>query len=82
RRVRRFNEQQYFKSQAEMAELFADLPGAIANTVEIAKRCNLVLQLGKPQLPDFPTPDGMTIDDFLVAQTKAGLEVRLKELFP
>lgn len=82
RRVRRFNEQQYFKSQAEMVELFADLPGAVANTVEIAKRCNLVLQLGKPQLPDFPTPDGMTIDDFLVAQTKAGLEVRLKELFP
>ena len=82
RRVRRFNEQQYFKSQAEMAELFADLPGAIANTVEVAKRCNLVLQLGKPQLPDFPTPDGMSIDDFLVAQTKAGLEVRLKELFP
>ncbi|MBP0597666.1 DNA polymerase III subunit alpha [Herbaspirillum sp. LeCh32-8] len=82
RRVRRFNDQQYFKSQAEMAELFADLPGAIANSVEIAKRCNLVLQLGKPQLPDFPTPDGMTIDDFLVAQTKAGLEDRLKHLFP
>ncbi|MBO9537987.1 DNA polymerase III subunit alpha [Herbaspirillum sp.] len=82
RRVRRFNDQQYFKSQAEMAELFADLPGAIANTIEIAKRCNLVLQLGKPQLPDFPTPDGMTIDDFLVAQTKAGLEERLKHLYP
>ncbi|MBB5391427.1 MULTISPECIES: DNA polymerase III subunit alpha [unclassified Herbaspirillum] len=82
RRVRRFNDQQYFKSQAEMAELFADLPGAIANTIEIAKRCNLVLQLGKPQLPDFPTPDGMTIDDFLVAQTKAGLEQRLKHLYP
>jgi len=82
RRVRRFNDQQYFKSQAEMAELFADLPGAVANTIEIAKRCNLVLQLGKPQLPDFPTPDGMTIDDFLVAQTKAGLEERLKQLYP
>jgi DNA polymerase-3 subunit alpha len=82
RRVRRFNEQQYFKSQAEMAELFADLPGAVANTIEIAKRCNLVLQLGKPQLPDFPTPDGMSIDEFLVAQTKAGLELRLKHLYP
>ena len=82
RRVRRFNDQQYFKSQAEMAELFADLPGAVQNSIEIAKRCNLVLQLGKPQLPDFPTPDGMTIDDFLIAQTKAGLVERLKHLFP
>jgi len=82
RRVRRFNDQQYFKSQAEMAALFADLPGAVANTLEIAKRCNLVLELGKPQLPDFPTPDGMTIDDFLVAQTQAGLESRLLHLFP
>lgn len=82
RRVRRFNEQQNFKSQAEMAELFADLPGAVQNSIEIAKRCNLMLTLGKPQLPNFPTPDGMTIDDFLVAETKAGLEDRLKQLFP
>ncbi|MFL9922936.1 DNA polymerase III subunit alpha [Herbaspirillum lusitanum] len=82
RRVRRFNEEQNFKSQAEMVELFADLPGAIQNSIEIAKRCNLKLTLGKPQLPDFPTPDGMTIDDFLVAETKAGLEARLKHLFP
>jgi len=82
RRVRRFNEQQNFKSQAEMAALFADLPGAVQNTIEIAKRCNLTLTLGKPQLPNFPTPDGMTIDDFLVAETKLGLEARLKHLFP
>ncbi|EJL92772.1 DNA-directed DNA polymerase III PolC [Herbaspirillum sp. CF444] len=82
RRVRRFNEQQEFKSQAEMAALFADLPGAVQNTIEIAKRCNLTLTLGKPQLPNFPTPDGMTIDDFLVAETKLGLEARLKHLFP
>ncbi|MFL9877711.1 DNA polymerase III subunit alpha [Herbaspirillum rhizosphaerae] len=82
RRVRRFNDQQNFKSQAEMAELFADLPGAVQNTIEIAKRCNLTLTLGKPQLPNFPTPDGMTIDDFLVAETKVGLEARLKHLFP
>ncbi|WP_050478445.1 DNA polymerase III subunit alpha [Herbaspirillum rhizosphaerae] len=82
RRVRRFNDQQDFKSQADMAALFADLPGAIQNTIEIAKRCNLTLTLGKPQLPNFPTPDGMTIDDFLVAETKVGLEARLKHLFP
>ncbi|HZS80921.1 MAG TPA: PHP domain-containing protein, partial [Herbaspirillum sp.] len=55
RRARRFNEQQNFKSQAEMTVLFADLPGALQNTIEIARRCNLTLTLGKPQLPDFPT---------------------------
>ena len=82
KRVRRFNEEMCFKSQAEMAELFADLPGALANSVEIARRCNVVLTLGKPQLPDFPTPPGMTIDEFLVAETKKGLEERLVQLFP
>lgn len=82
KRVRRFNEEMCFKSQAEMAELFKDLPGALANSVEIAKRCNVTLTLGKPQLPDFPTPPGMTIDDFLVAETKKGLEERLVQLFP
>ena len=82
KRVRRFNEEMCFKSQDEMAALFADLPGALANSVEIAKRCNVVLTLGKPQLPDFPTPPGMTIDDFLVAETKKGLEERLLQLFP
>lgn len=82
KRVRRFNEEMCFKSQAEMAELFKDLPGALANSVEIAKRCNVTLTLGKPQLPDFPTPPGMTIDDFLIAETKKGLEERLLQLFP
>lgn len=81
KRVRRFNENMCFKSQAEMAELFKDLPGALANSVEIAKRCNVTLTLGKPQLPNFPTP-GMTIDEFLVAETKKGLEERLVQLFP
>lgn len=81
KRVRRFNENMCFKSQAEMAELFKDLPGALANSVEIAKRCNVTLTLGKPQLPNFPTP-GMTIDEFLVAETKKGLEERLLQLFP
>lgn len=81
KRVRRFNENMCFKSQAEMAELFKDLPGALANSVEIAKRCSVTLTLGKPQLPNFPTP-GMTIDEFLVAETKKGLEERLVQLFP
>jgi DNA polymerase-3 subunit alpha len=82
RRARRFNEQQCFKTQAEMAELFADMPAALRNTVEIAKRCNLQLELGKPKLPLFPTPDGMSLDDFLVQQAQEGLEARLRQLFP
>ncbi|WGG51398.1 DNA polymerase III subunit alpha [Rugamonas sp. DEMB1] len=81
KRVRRFNESMRFQTQAEMAERFADLPAALANSVEIAKRCNLTLTLGKPQLPNFPTPDGMSIDEFLVAESKAGLEKRLLELY-
>lgn len=82
RRVRRFTEQQYFKSTAEMLELFADIPSAIHNTLLIAQRCNLELELGKPRLPDFPTPDGMTLDDFLVHLSKEGLEKRLLHLYP
>lgn len=82
RRIRRFNEDQYFKSQEEMQTLFADLPGALANSVEIAKRCNLVLELGKPKLPLFPTPAGVTIDEFLVSEAQAGLQQRLVQLYP
>jgi DNA polymerase-3 subunit alpha len=82
RRPKRFTAEQYFKTQAEMAELFADLPAALANSVAIAQRCNLSLTLGKAQLPDFPTPNGMTIADYLVAQAKAGLETRLLQLYP
>jgi DNA polymerase-3 subunit alpha len=82
RRPRDFTEQQYFKTSAEMAELFADIPEALDNTVEIARRCNLTLTLGKNYLPQFPTPPGMTIDDFMIAEAKAGLETRLALLFP
>jgi DNA polymerase-3 subunit alpha len=53
-----YTEEQYFKSPEEMVELFADLPEALENSVEIAKRCNLQITLGKSYLPDFPTPDG------------------------
>ena len=82
RRVKRFTDQQYFKTQAEMASLFADMPAALANSVAIAQRCNLVLELGKPRLPDFPTPDGVTIDEFLIVQASAGIEQRLVKLYP
>ena len=82
RRGKRFTEAQFFQRQDDMAALFADLPSALANTVEIAKRCNLTLELGKPKLPLFPTPDGVTLDDFLVSESKAGLEKRLAFLYP
>ncbi len=82
RRVRKFTRDQYFKTSAEMEALFADLPSAIANTVEIAQRCNLTLVLGKPQLPDFPTPNGMPIDEYFRYASFEGLEERLKHLFP
>src|SRR5574340_155086 len=82
RRPKQFTEEQYFKSQAEMAELFADYPEALANSVEIAKRCNLSVELGKNKLPPFPTPDGVTLDDYLAQQAAQGLEVRLAQLFP
>ncbi|HJW02903.1 MAG TPA: DNA polymerase III subunit alpha [Azospira sp.] len=82
RRPRDYTEQQYFKTQAEMTELFADLPEALENTLEIAKRCSLTLTLGKNFLPQFPTPEGMTLDDHLIDEAKKGLEKRLELLFP
>jgi DNA polymerase-3 subunit alpha len=81
RRPRRFTPEQYFKSQAEMAELFADVPAALANSVEIAKRCNLTLELGKARLPPFPTPAGITLDDHCRALAAEGLERRLAALY-
>lgn len=82
RRPKNFTEQQYFKSQAEMASLFADMPEALANTVEIAKRCNLVIELGKNYLPNFPTPNNESLDTFLVQQSHVGLAARLQSLYP
>ncbi|HEX5739313.1 MAG TPA: PHP domain-containing protein, partial [Hydrogenophaga sp.] len=77
RRVRRFTREQYFKSAKQMQALFVDVPSAVANTLEIAKRCNLTLVLGKPQLPNFPTPlvDGvpMPMADFFRQSSFEGL---------
>ena len=82
RRPRRFVASQYVKTQAEMQALFADMPLALQNSVEIAKRCNLTLTLGKNYLPDFPTPNGESLDAYLIDQSKAGLEHRLAYLYP
>ena len=82
RRVRKFTREQYFKSSAQMVELFADIPSAVANTLEIAKRCNVSLVLGKPQLPDYPTPNGMGIDEYFRFASHEGLKERLAHLYP
>ncbi|MDB5875551.1 MAG: dnaE1 [Ramlibacter sp.] len=82
RRVRRFTREQHFKPQAAMEQLFADLPSAVANTLEIAKRCNLVLELGKPHLPDYPTPNGMPIEAYFRFSSHEGLKERMLHLFP
>jgi DNA polymerase-3 subunit alpha len=82
RRPREFHPAQYFKTQAEMAELFADLPAALENSVEIAQRCSFEFTLGKSRLPDFPTPNGETIEEFLRFEARRGLEARLAQLYP
>ena len=82
RRIRKFTREQYFKSSAQMLELFADIPSAVANTLEIAKRCNVSLVLGKPQLPDYPTPNGMAIDAYFRFSSHEGLKERLAHLYP
>ncbi len=82
RRVRRYTAEQYLLDSQNMAQRFADVPSALANTVEIAKRCSLTLVLGKPRLPDFPTPAGVTLDDYLVQLAQEGLATRMAQLFP
>lgn len=86
RRVKRFSREQYFKTQAQMEALFADLPSALQNTVEIAKRCSLSLVLGKPQLPDFPTPEingeRMAPEAYFRHASHEGLQERMLHLYP
>ena len=81
RRPKRYSEQQYLRTSEEMVELFSDIPEAIENTVEIAKRCNVTVRLNEYFLPQFPT-GGMTTEDFLVKVSEEGLEERLEFLFP
>jgi len=81
RRPKNYSEQQYLRSIEEMQALFHDLPEALANSVEIAKRCNVTIRLGEYFLPAFPT-GGMTDGDFLVLKSREGLEERLQILFP
>ena len=82
RRPRLYTTGQYFRTQGEMAEIFADLPDALANTLEIAKRCNLKLELGKSKLPLFPTPNNESLDDYLRLRAHEGLRERMATLYP
>ncbi|MGZ4999930.1 MAG: DNA polymerase III subunit alpha [Methylomonas sp.] len=78
RRPKNYTPQQYLRTAEEMAELFADVPEALQNSVEIAKRCNVELRLGENFLPDFPVPPGMTLDQVFIEASRQGLEERLK----
>jgi DNA polymerase-3 subunit alpha len=82
RRPKVFTEEDYFKTQEEMCAAFADIPEALENTLVIARRCNLVLELGKSKLPDFPTPADMSLDDYLRQRARDGLAERLAKLYP
>ncbi|MBL4570104.1 MAG: DNA polymerase III subunit alpha, partial [Alcanivorax sp.] len=80
RRPKKYSEEQYLKSEDEMVALFSDLPEALENTVEIARRCTLDIRLGENFLPDFPIPDGMTIEQYFEKLSRDGLEQRLQVL--
>ena len=70
----------YLKSPAEMAALFADVPDAIANTLEISRRCSFLIEEKAPELPAFPTKEGRSEAEELRAQSREGLEARLKTI--
>ncbi len=78
RRPRHYSEEQYLRGPEEMAALFADVPEAVENSVEIARRCNLRLRLGENFLPAFPVPEGVSVDAHLRAEARSGLERRLR----
>ena len=81
-RPRRYSEQQYLRTPAEMQALFEDLPEAIENTIEIARRCNLALEFGKSVLPPYPVPQGMQTEEFLRTEAARGLDERLAGASP
>ena len=82
RRPKNYTDEQYLRSPEEMIELFSDIPSAIENTVEIARRCTIELTLGKNFLPDFPIPEGQTEAFFLSEESRKGLQLRLEQIFP
>ena len=79
-RPKDYSDQQYFRTQEEMAELFSDIPSAVQNTVAIAKRCNIEIEIGTYYLPKYPIPEGMLMDDYFRKVSFDGLEERLEVL--
>ncbi|WP_415889310.1 DNA polymerase III subunit alpha [Neptuniibacter sp. SY11_33] len=77
-RPKEYSDQQYFRSQEEMVELFSDIPSAVQNTVAIAKRCNIEIEIGTYYLPKYPIPEGMLMDDYFRKVSFDGLEERLE----
>ncbi|MGP9834035.1 DNA polymerase III subunit alpha [Marinobacter sp. NSM] len=80
RRDRRFSDQQYLRSAEEMIELFSDIPEAVENTFEIARRCSVKVRMGEYFLPNYPIPDGMTMDEYFRHVSEEGLEMRLETI--
>ena len=77
RRPRRFTTQQYYRSVEEMAELFSDVPEALDNTIQIARRCNYFIASGDYYLPAYPVPEGDTIETHLRKKAEEGIAARI-----
>ena len=77
RRPKKYTVEQFFRSKEEMLELFSDLPEALINSVKIAEKCNIDLELGKFYLPDFEVPETYSREDFLRKISKEGLSRRM-----
>ncbi|PFG08095.1 MULTISPECIES: DNA polymerase III subunit alpha [unclassified Marinobacter] len=82
RRDRRFSDQQHLRSSEEMIELFADIPEAVENTLAIARRCSVTVRMGEYFLPNYPVPEGLTMDDYFRQVSEEGLEDRLAKTLP
>lgn len=82
RRPHNYSQYQYLRSAEEMQEVFSDIPEALENSVEIARRCTLTMELGKPYLPNYPIPEGLTIEQFLRQESESGLAERLAQARP
>lgn len=75
KRMRKYTPEQHFRSTETMQQLFADIPSALQNSVEIAKRCNVILSLDNPSLPNYPT-GALSINDYFIKHSREGLQNR------
>lgn len=80
KRPKNYTQQQYLRNVEQMQALFSDIPQALENSVEIAKRCNVTLKLGEYYLPNFPVPENKTLEEFFAEKAQQGLQKRLHQL--